>query len=430
MSNSLACWVPYKEINFYVPTGYVTYCCKHHFRYVPKLDDFEHGKDFLNNNHLNDLKKDLLDGQQIDICRTCWKSENNNEQSWRQTEGVIPEKYNNIEALQSSDAYYDQVALYFDNTCDMKCVYCGPGLSSKWEAEQTLVQQGKVQVEYKRPIVEVNRDKEIYNSRIQKIHEFLEELGKNAGKKQDCINLTILGGEPLLSPEIKDSKFLKYIDSFFKYANKDFQLIFTIHSNGNTPKKVLDRFLNDVKLAKENYKNLQLKIIISIDTIGTPSEYIRSGSNWITVDSNINTYYNSDAVNQLGFSPTLTLFSIPTLPEFIDYYINLSKTYDSKINMSVGVAFNPPHMNPYILTKEFSHYIELALDKINNNSDCFTDISLKLWQQRLSNLLDSIKEKSNIDKDTKSDLQKFLDYTIIMRNQNVYDYIPEIRKLL
>lgn len=430
MTDTLACWVPYKEINFYVPTGYVTYCCKHHFRYVPKLDDFAHGKDFLDNKHLQELKKNLLESEKVEICRTCWRSESKGEQSWRQTEGVIPEQYNNIDSLTASSAYYDQVALYFDNTCDMKCVYCGPGLSSKWEAEQTLVQQGKVNVEYKRPIVEVNRDKDIYKSRIQKIHEFLEELGKTAGEHQDCINLTILGGEPLLSPEIKDSKFLDYIHSFFKYADKDFGLIFTIHSNGNTPKKVLDRFLNDIDNAKLEYKNLQLKIIISIDTIDTPSEYIRSGSNWATVKSNIDTYYTSNAVDQMGFSPTLTIFSIPTLPEFIDYYVNLSKTYNDKINMSVGVAFNPPHMNPYILTGEFVKYIEVALDKINANPDCFTDISLKLWNDRLINLIDSIKEKTTLDKDVESDLRKFFDYTVIMRDQNVYDYIPEMKSLL
>ena len=427
---SLACWVPYKEINFYVPTGFVTYCCKHNFNYTPKIEDFKHGKDFLNNEYLNEMKKNLLASKKINVCESCWRSEAKDEQSWRQTEGVIPEKFNNFDTLSSNEQFFTMVALYFDNTCDMKCVYCSPGLSSQWESEINNIKKNKIKTKYtNNDRFEVNHNKDIYALRIQRIHEFLEALGENAGKNQEYINLTILGGEPLLSPEIRDSNFLKYIDSFYKYADKDFSLIFTIHTNGNTPKKVLDRFLRDVKSAKEKYKNFHLKIIVSIDTVGKSSEYIRSGSNWELIKSNIDTYCSTPLVDQIGFSPTLTIFSITTLNDIINYWIELSRQHNLKINMSVGLAYHPFFMNPYFLTKEYVPYIEKALSNIIDNKECFTDISLKLLTDRLNNLMTKLKLNTSVNDEVAKALNDFLDYTKQIRNQDAYEYIPKMVKI-
>ena len=61
------CFVPYKEINFYVPSGHVTYCCKHDFQHAPKIEDYANGKDFLYNDHLHSIKDNLLKGNKIKI---------------------------------------------------------------------------------------------------------------------------------------------------------------------------------------------------------------------------------------------------------------------------------------------------------------------------------------------------------------------------
>ena len=421
------CFVPYKEINFYVPTGHLTYCCKHDFGYAPLIEDVSHGRELLRSPFVTKMKQELLDGNKIKICQSCWNSEEKGDKSWRNTEGEIPPDLNNRESLNAQNIYYSQVALYFDNTCDMKCVYCGPWLSSKWQAEVKFVEDNNIKAPYKfDENFEVNHDKEIYSKRITRILEFLEALGSEAHKSTNHLNLTILGGEPLLSPEIKDSNFLKYIDSFYKYANKDFSLIFTIHTNGNTPKKILDRFLNDVQTAKEKYKNLILKIIVSVDTVGKASEYIRSSSNWSAVNKNIHTYCQSSVVDQLGFSPTLTVFSITTFNEMLDYWIDLHNLYDLKINMSVGVAYNPFYQSPYNLTKDYDQYIKNILLKIDENKHCFTDISIKLLTERFEDLLVSINKNETLDEEVKKNLGKFIKYTKQIRNQDVYDYIPNM----
>ena len=423
------CFVPYKEINFYVPTGFITYCCKHDFQNAPKIEDFSHGKDFLYNQYLHDIKKNLLQGNKIPSCNSCWRSEKKGESSWRQTEGVIPDNLNNIKSLNPQNQYYTQIALYFDNTCDMKCVYCGPWLSSKWASEISNIKEKNIKTNYSLPDFEVNHNKDVYNLRIQRIHEFLEALGEEAGKSQDHINLTILGGEPLLSPEIKDSKFLKYIDSFFKKADKDFSLIFTIHTNGNTPKKLLDKFLKDVEEAKKRYKNFTLKIIVSIDTVGKTSEYIRAGSNWDTISKNIDTYCASSVVDQMGFSPTLSIFSITTIQDIVNYWIDLSKRQDLLINMSVGVVYNPFFMNPYHLTKDYVPYIDKALTLVLENKSCFTELSYNLLTSRFKNLIERISKNEILDDEISKVLSTFLDYTKDIRTQDAYEYIPNMVKL-
>ena len=423
------CFVPYKEINFYVPTGFITYCCKHDFQNASKIEDFSHGKEFLYNQYLHDIKKNLLQGNKISTCKSCWRSEDKGESSWRQTEGVIPDNLNNIKSLDPQKQYYTQIALYFDNTCDMKCVYCGPWLSSKWASEISNIKEKNIKTNYSLPDFEVNHNKDVYNLRIQRIHEFLEALGEEAGKSQDHINLTILGGEPLLSPEIKDSKFLKYIDSFFKKANKDFSLIFTIHTNGNTPKKILDKFLKDVEEAKKRYKNFTLKIIVSIDTVGKTSEYIRAGSNWDTIRKNIDTYCSSPVVDQMGFSPTLSIFSITTIQDIVNYWIDLSKRHNLPINMSVGVVYNPFFMNPYHLTKDYVPYIDKALTLVLENKSCFTELSYNLLTSRFKNLIERISKNETLDDEISKVLSTFLDYSKDIRNQDAYEYIPNMVKL-
>ena len=73
--------------------------------------------------------------------------------------------------------------------------------------------------------------------------DFLQELGKCT--KSDFLNITILGGEPLLSPQIKDGEFVKYLQAFLSNASKQFNLMLTLHTNANSPKKLLDRFRED-----------------------------------------------------------------------------------------------------------------------------------------------------------------------------------------
>ncbi len=416
------CWVPFKEVNFYVPSGIIAYCCKHVPELCEPIESYAHGKLILDNIYLQSMRKSLFSNDKIAICTECWKSEERGEKSWRQTEGTVPD--DKLNSLSFDKNSYTQVALYFDNTCDSACAYCGPQLSSKWEGE--LKKAAPLDLPFKFPYKTVPKDVQTYETRVQRILEFLEALGAQAGLYQKKIHLTFLGGEPLLSPEIKNGSFMKYLEHFYRAtdASRDFQLVLTFHTNAGTPKFLLDRFFTDLAHAKTIYKNLKVKVIFSIDTVGSAHEFIRFGSKWSTVDANIHTYCAQPIIDQIGFSPTLSVFSITTLESLFLYLANIARTYSMQINTCLGTAYFPFYLNPYELTSDFAPYIQKAQQTFAENKIFFTQESQDIIIPTLEMLYTKILQNESKSAQTVESLSTYLDYVAKVRNMKVHDYIP------
>ena len=405
------CWLPYKEVHLYVPSGAVMYCCKQDDKHY-KLDDFSSGKDILFNEQLTKLKKDLYTGKKPDVCSSCWRAENLGSTSWRQQEGAIPHNYNNETTLLSNNVYVDHVNLYFDNTCDLACVYCNADFSSRWENEL-----GRTQHSFAKFLTKssVNHNIEIYNNRIAKVLDFLQQLGKYT--KSDFLNITILGGEPLLSPQIKDGEFVKYLQAFLSNASKQFNLMLTLHTNANSPKKLLDRFITDFDIIKEQYPNVKLKVVLSIDTVGKPSEYIRYGSTWKNVSANIDTFLTH--VDYVQFYPTFSLLNIPSFVNYLEWLETVYMKHSEPIQIRSGVVFEPDYLSPYILP---SKYINRAIDKCIKLQHIFNKNDYQLLLHRLYDIKNNAKtNQRSLDK-----LKLYFDYIQTTRQQNYVDYLGNI----
>jgi len=84
--------------------------------------------------------------------------------------------------------------IYFDNTCNLKCLYCGPQFSSLWEAENRKhgsFNDGKLVT-----TSDWQKSKNIESNK-QKIFEWLKVHGHN------LTNFNVLGGEPLYQKEFE-----------------------------------------------------------------------------------------------------------------------------------------------------------------------------------------------------------------------------------
>ena len=417
---SKKCWVPYNEVNILVNQGTLNYCCKVSNEWMSLDNDITSGAEIVSNKKLTNFRQSLhTKGMPLD-CMTCKIAESQNNLSWRQQEGVVPSQFDNDTDLMSDSAYFNQINIYFDNHCDSACLYCNADYSSKWEAEK--IRDGETWLELRS-----DKRKTNYQSRIQKIHEFLIKAGEEIPKKipgqhmyEIGVNLTFLGGEPLLSPELRDGKLETFIDDFYTHAPKDYNVTVTIHTNANSNKYVLDRFFESIENLKNKYPRLNIKIVMSIESIGKPLDYIRYGSTWKQVEENVHRYMSNKSIFIVAVNPTFNILSLPSSPDYFKWLISIAEQYsDRELFVSSNVVFGPEHLNPYHASEYFKPQVLESLEIIKNNKDKF---ELGSYNNLINRFEDLYK---NIQKRSFPGFIEMVEYVKKHRNMDISDYIPD-----
>lgn len=181
--------------------------------------------------------------------------------------------------------------VYFDNTCNLKCLYCGPHFSSLWDAEN--VKHG-LPAFAKSPNIERNK---------QRLFEWL---------KQNAHTLTvfnILGGEPLYQPELEQC-----LDLFERHPAPELKLQMFTNLNARLP--YLKRIIQRVRRLIDNGNIREFEITASLDCWGAPQEYVRFPLNLQEWQQNFE-YLLSESWINLIINSTVTPLTIKTLPDLL-----------------------------------------------------------------------------------------------------------------
>ena len=181
--------------------------------------------------------------------------------------------------------------VYFDNTCNLKCLYCGPHFSSLWDAEN--VKFGLLPFN-KSPNIESNK---------QKIFEWLKINGHHLSV------FNILGGEPLYQDELNQC-----LDLFDQYPAPELKL--QIFTNLNCRLPHLQKTVEKVRQLVDQDKLREFEITASLDCWGTPQEYVRYPLNLVEWQQNFEYLLHQDWIN-LIISSTVTPLTIKTLPDLL-----------------------------------------------------------------------------------------------------------------
>ena len=220
---------------------------------LDKFDDFHNTPEVLND------RQKMLAGKWPG--RGCEYCENVEKQG-----GVSDRLYhNNIPGLTpvDFDPVGDQkvtpriVELYLSNTCDLACVYCLPGFSSRNNEE--LKKYGPYPIGIL-PVQQIT-DKDQYFT------AWLNWLDKNY---QDLDRVSILGGEPFLQKEMWN--ILEFISN-----RRNQNLTISINTNLNSKTDTIKRFVEICKNLIINRKIKQVHISASLDCWGPQAEFIRNG---------------------------------------------------------------------------------------------------------------------------------------------------------
>lgn len=346
-------------------------------------------------------RQEKLDNIRHSDCSNCWNCEDRGVRSQRKPEPFYEAHRLRAGISRGTQAIPTFLELYFNNTCDLKCVYCNESSSSQWAAEL------KKYDEYK-----IYQDNAL-NSKLKKVfYEWFEEDGS-----KEILSYNILGGEPTIQNEFYE--FLEYLlDILKKHPNKyGIKPELALFTNGNTPRKYMEKWLSILENLQEH---ISIRIDFSNESIGERSEFIRSNLNWVNFEKNINQTIkiSKDKDIRIRLACTQTVLSIPTFIEYLKWAKNLESEHGIQLEFGSNSVVQPSYLSPWNLTVDFKNNIEESMDWINQNSPRWKDYS---------EYLSSIKEglgKFNIE-----DLKFIPEFVERMKTRRGLDFLKTFPEL-
>lgn len=315
IATDTACQLKWTWSTVYLTTENTASCHRtNHHKF--DLDQF----DFHNTPSKIDDRKRMLNGQWPSAgCNYCQDIEAAGGASDRITNLNFP----GIHAPPELD--HDPVAVhvtprilevYFDNTCNLKCLYCGPHFSSLWDAEN---------IKYGGPAFEKSKNIE---SNKQKLFEWLKQHGHT------LTMFNILGGEPLYQPELE-----QVLTLFEQHPAPELKLQMFTNLNARLP--YLQKIIQRVKKLIDTECIREFEITASLDCWGAPQEYVRYPLNLQEWERNFE-YLLSEPWINLIINSTVTPLTIKTLPDLLEKINQWSQTrkvyhYQNSVN-------GPDHM--------------------------------------------------------------------------------------
>lgn len=224
--------------------------------------------------------------------------------------------------------------VYFDNTCNLKCLYCGPHFSSLWDAEN--IKFGKAAF---------TKSKNIEQNK-QKLFNWLKENSKH------LTVFNILGGEPLYQTELEQC-----LDLFEQFPAPELklQIITNLNAKLSHVKKIVER----VKTLIDHGCLREFEITASLDCWGAPQEYVRYPLDLTVWEHNFKYLLSQHWINLIISSTVtpLTIKTLPTLLEKITTWNQLRPVYHYQNSVN-----NPSYMFIDIFGGIFQEDFERALD--------------------------------------------------------------------
>ena len=334
-------------------------------------------QDWWNSDWLNNIRQQMLAGEQPAECTACWTQESIGAESHRQKTNKdykIYEQYAaaTLEHLGYPAALPVEAELNITNLCNLKCYYC-----SEVESSSILAENRVLKITSSNP-----RDYRITEHEVDQIKQWLHSSPRL---------VTIIGGEPLMVPEIK---------RLLQYA-KDNEL---------TKNTLLHITTNGTRFDQEWYEILcsfeQVRLMVSIDSVGDVNNYIRSGSKWEEIA--VNTHMMSSIPNvEFMVHAVLTNLNILSIGSLIEW-CHMYNYY-----LDVDAATEPPIMQVNNLPQPL---LDLAYHRLT---------AVRGMNMQADKILHMVENLQSVE------LWLEFQAEITMRDQvrrvNILDVIPELR---
>lgn len=302
--------------------------------------------------------------------------------------------------------------VYFKNTCNMACVYCGAHFSSLWAAENNRFKE----------TITINPDSfsvqhHQHNTNYDKmVSDFWRYLAAN-DRYKTIKRYHILGGEPFLLDELDDS-----IEFWKTHPNPD--LIFEVITNLNIPTARFQSYIKKIEKLIFNNKIWKLQLTASLDGWGNSQTYVRYGLDLDLWQENFEFLLNKPWIS-LSINSVVSAITVKSLPSLIEKIIYWNSKQQLSINnrasepiiQHFGVSRHKDHIYNFdgqIFNEDFKKILELMPEETKVQRDqksIMSGIALK-----------SLQSKSKTDHI--NDLKQYLDQIDRRRRTNWREHFP------
>lgn len=285
-----------------------------------------------NNEYFKQIRRDFVQGVWPDNCSRCKYIEELSGVSKRQDENKFwYEQYKHLIDQTNEDGSVDYTPPHIDvrtgTTCNLKCIHCGTGASSKWREDKLLLDR-----------YENTANHEIDNRWIDTDYKFWRSL------RETCHTVkryNFLGGESFANK--RHNEFLQYLSN-------------TVHAQDVHLAYVTNGILLNTDRMQQlsKFKNVILRL--SLDAIGDQLEFFRFPTQWTVIQERL-TMLNEYAKQEnfdIGIQWTCSNISIYYFKETYEY---ITQNYPHiKFLLCNHVEF-PIHMSAQVLPTAVKHKI-------------------------------------------------------------------------
>lgn len=379
------CMAKWYQVTIHLQNGH-THSCHHPGTHKVPLEELADNPSALHNtSHKKKLREQMVSGERPKECDYCWRIEDVGQRSDRTYKSAdswarpfIPlvqeaQKNNTLLEFANADVKPTYVEVVFDHTCNFKCAYCAPNISSSWMEEvkehgpyltkpyfndlRWVEHQGQMPVPNREENPYVDAFWRWYPEMIRGVHTF-----------------RITGGEPLLSKHT-----FRVLDDLIE-NNPNPGMHLAINSNMCVPEKLTREFVTKLNKVRNNVN--KVTIYTSIDTfIPDHNEYIRFGMVHNEFIKNVE--YLLDNVEQeitLSFMITISNLSVYGTRELVEWIYALKEKYKGKHRLMPDFPYlrHPEFLCVDVNPEDAVKHLEHALEFVRSKS--VTELS-KEWEQ-------------------------------------------------
>lgn len=313
-----------------IPLGEAFPCCNSD--YNEALDDVSKNSlpEIWNSKPLRELRLRMMEDLPSSSCRKCYETEASGIRSMRQRANASYASHLPTALSTRPDGHVEKMDVkYFDirfsNVCNFKCKTCGPHSSSRWMAD--LKKEGLRTEEPN--VLSISK----YSPNLwQQIESFIPGLEE----------IYFAGGEPLIMEE--HYSILKIL---MNQKRHDVRLKY------NTNLSNLSHKGYDVIEMWRDFKTV--RVSASIDASGTKAEFIREGTKWEKILSNIIEINQRASHLRVSVNCTISVLNVLHIP---DLHKELADgNYVASNDFHVNYAFEPTHFNIQTLPSVFKEKV-------------------------------------------------------------------------